>query len=225
MANDIEPLMVAGVALPMRGYLVIHVAGFKRCSDYTTHLFSDGPSVVAVPDRLLPARLHPVGSGEWYEEGWAVGDNFRERFCKWGGASLMYRFYGYDEAVTYIQRLRQRRKRPHEAYSLVYFIKGVGGATRCKPVSFFDDIPVFDAEIEAEIKRNSQAQEDRKRALLEEYPEIDRLKAAYRGLKAYQLSELLKALRSGNTKAAKNGASKSTFYKNVKALKALGLIE
>lgn len=225
MLNDVEPVMVGGLTLPMRGYLVIHVAGFKRHSNYTVHLFSDGPSVVSVPDRLLLARLHPVGSGEWYEEGWAVGDNPRERFCKWGGASPMYRFHDYDEAVTYIQRLRQRRKRPHETYSLVYFTKGVGGAMRCKPVSFFDDILVFEAEIEAEIKQNAQAQEDRKRALLEEYPEIDRLKAAYRGLKAYQLSELLKALRSGNTEAAKSGISKSTFYKNVKVLRTLGLIE
>jgi hypothetical protein len=206
----------------MRGYLVIHVGGFKRISNYTFHVFSSGASV---PDRLLPAEIHERGSTEWYEDGWAVGDNPRERFCKWEGASPMYRFHDYDEAVTYIQRLRQRRKRPHESYSLVYSTKGVGGITYYQPVSFLDDILAFEAEIDAEIKQNAQAQEERKRALLEEYPEIDRLKAVYRGLKAYQLSELLKALRGGDTETAKNGMSKSTFYKNVKELKNLGLLE
>ena len=210
---------------PMRGYLVIHVGGFKRISNYTFHVFSSGESFTSVSDRLLPAEIHERGSSEWYEDGWAVGDNPRERFCKWAGASPMYRFHDYDEAVTYIQRLRQRRKRPHESYSLVYSTKGVGGITYYQPVSFLDDILDFEAEIDAEIKQNAQAQEDRKLALLEEYPEIDRLKAVYRGLKAYQLSELLKALRGGDTETAKNGMSKSTFYKNVKELKNLGLLE
>lgn len=210
---------------PMFGYLVIHVSGFKRISNYTSHVFSDGESFSSVPDRLLPAEIHERGSSEWYEDGWAVGDNPRERFCKWAGASPMYRFHDYDEAVTYIQRLRQRRKRPHESYSLVYFTKGVGGATRYQPVSFLDDILAFEAEIDSEIKQNAQAQEERKQAFLDEYPEIDRLKASYRGLKAYQLSELLKVIRSGDTEAAKKGVSKSTFYKNVKELKNLGLLE
>jgi len=214
-----------GVSLPMRGYLVIHVGGYKRNMNYMAHVFFDGSSTVSVPDRLVPAGIHPVGSPDWYEEGWAVGDNPRERFCKWGGASPMYRFKNYDEAVTYIQRLRQKRKRPHEAYTLVYFLRGVGGAEFSRPVSFLDDIVDFEAELAEAISQEEKARALRRASYLAEYPEIDRLKGVFGSLKAHRLAELLKSLREDGGAKAKQEMSKGTFYRSVQELRNLGLIE
>lgn len=225
MANDVGPETIGDGVLTMPGYLVIHVAGFKRHSNYMAHLYSDGPALISVPDRLVKAKLHPVGSSEWFEEGWAVGDNPRERFCKWGGASPMYRFHDYDEAVTYIQRLRQRRKRPHEAYSLVYFSRGIGGAESCKPVSFFDDIIAFEAELANEVAQADSAKALRHDAYLAEYPEIDRLKAAFGLSKAHRLSGLLKAIRLDGGAAIKKEMSNASFYRGVKELRTHGLVE
>lgn len=217
--------MTESLVSPMRGYLVIHVAGFKRFSNRMHHVFNDGASTHSVPDRLLDARFHPVGSGEWFEEGWAVGDNPRERFCKWGGPSPMYRFHDYDEAVTYIERLRQRRKRPHDAYSLVYFSRGVTGAECCKPVSFFDDIIAFEVELAAEHACFDADKALRRAAYLEEYPEIDRLKEAVGLTKAHRLSELLKAIQLDGGAAIRQEMPKATFYRGVKVLRTLGLVE
>jgi hypothetical protein len=213
------------VSEPLRGYLVIHVGGYKRVSNYTAHVFSDGPTHVSVPDRLVPARRHPVGSEEWYEDGWAVGDNPRERFCKWGGASPVYRFYNYDEAVVYIQRLRQRRKRPHETYSLVYFSRGVGGREFHRPVSSLDAIDDFEAELAKEVSENNEAALVRQAAYNAEYPEIGRLKAAFGALKAHRLSLLLKSLRDDGGVEAKREMSKGSFYRGVRELREMGLIK
>lgn len=213
------------VSDPLRGYLVIHVGGYKRVSNYTAHVYSDGDALVSFPDRMVPARIHPVGSTEWYEEGWAVGDNPRERFCKWGGPSPLYRFRDYEEAVVYIQRLRQKRKRPHEQYSLVYFSRGVGGRECHRPVSSLDEIDEFEAELAKEVSKSNEAAAERRAVLNAEYPEMDRLRTAFGGAKALRLSLLLKSLRADGGVEARQEMTKATFYRGVRELRTMGLIE
>lgn len=213
------------VSDPLQGYLVVHVGGYKRVSNYTAHVYSDGSALVSVPDRLVQARIHPVGSTEWYEEGWAVGDNPRERFCKWGGASPVYRFHDYEEAVLYIQRLRQKRKRPLETYSLVYFSRGVGGREYHRPVSSLDDIEVFEAELARETSESHEAAAERRAAFNVEYPELDRLRTAFGGAKALRLSLLLKSLRVDGGVEARQEMTKASFYRGVRELRGMGLIK
>lgn len=212
---------------PLRGYLVIHVAGYKMVMDHMVHIFSSGSEQLAVPDYLVKAELHPVGSRPWYEEGWAVGENSRERFCKWDWVKAMRRFYDFDEAVTYIYRLRQKRKRPNEEYRLVYFLEGVDGKKNSNPVSSLDDIAVFENQIAAEVDQNRKELELRKQALHNEYPELECLTKAFGPRKAFQLSALLKTIRQdGKARAkARQITSKSSYYRDVQDLRKIGLLD
>lgn len=72
---------------PLRGHLVIFVDGYKMRYSGLFHVFSDGHRSVSVPDSLVPPPDHEVGSDEWWQDGWAVGDNARNRLCK----RLVYR--------------------------------------------------------------------------------------------------------------------------------------
>lgn len=204
---------------------MIHVGGYKMCSDYTVHVFSLGSSPAFVPDRLVPAAVHPAGSMEWYEEGWAVGENSRERFCKWGGAKPMYRFHDYDEAVTYIYHLRQKRKRPNEVYTLVYFTKGLRDIERHRNVSLLDDIIAFEVEISAEIEQHNKNVALSQQNLGEIYPEMDRLIETCGLSKAYRLSSLLKVIRQDGEKIAMQSIPKSSFYRDVRELRKFGLLD
>lgn len=137
----------------------------------------------------------------------------------------MYRFHHYGEAVTYIWSLRQRRKRPHEAYSLVYFSRGVAGTECCRPVSSLDDITDFEAELANKIAQNDRARASQKTFYLTEYPEIERMKEVFGNVKAHRLSELLKAFRLDGGAGIKQEIPKRVFYRGLKELRALGLIK
>lgn len=209
----------------LRGYLVIHVAGYKMILDHAAHIISSGSDYVVVPDRFVKAELHPVGSMAWCEEGWAVGDNPRERFCKWNWVKAMRKFYDFDEAVTYIYRLRQRRKRPNEAYTLVYFLKGVGGKECFMPVSSLDDIAEFENQIAMELDQQRKDDESKRLALENEYPELERLTKSFGARRAFQLSALLKTIRQDGKDKAMQNTSRSTYYRDTRALRELGLTD
>lgn len=209
----------------MRGYLVIHVAGYKMVIDHAAHIIPSGSGYVVVPDRFVKAELHSVGSMAWCEEGWAVGDNPRERFCKWNWVKAMRKFHDFDEAVTYIYRLRQKRKRPNEAYTLVYFSKGVGGKESFTPVSSLEDIIKFEAEIAAELEQHSTDKQLKLQALQNEYPELETLIKAFGAIKAFKLSLLLKAIREEGKDKAMQNTSKATYYRYTQELRDVGLLD
>lgn len=210
---------------PLRGYLVIHVGGYKMFHDNAGHVYTSGSDTIIAPDRLVEAERHPVGSMLWYEEGWAVGDNPRERFCKWNWFKPMRKFHDFDEAVTYIYRLRQKRKRPNETYSLVYFLKGVGCKDCCEQVSSFEDIARFEKEVAAELEQHIVELESRRQVLRDEYPEFDRLKELFGPRRALSLSGLLKTIRRDGEEKAMQGMAQSTYFRNARELRKLGLIE
>lgn len=209
----------------MEGYLVIHISGFKYRYDHLFHVYPEGSSVLAIPDRVIPGRRYPVGSTEWYEHGWAVGDNPRRRFCKWAGARPKYRFHEFDEAVFYIQRLRQRRKRLHESYSLVYCILDPDKKEHCLPVSSLDDIGSFEAELAREKAATEKAKLINQAAHLAEYPAINRLKEVFGLSKAYALSKFLKSYNLDNGVELKRSMPSGSFYRCCKQLRQLGLIK
>ena len=134
----------------MRDYLIIHNGGFRRKSDYAAQIFFQGDQMISVPDRLVEAPVYGPADLGWAEEGWAVGDNPRDRFCKWMSNAPKRRFTDYDEAVRFIYELRQRRKKAHEAYTLVYVSVGSQGKEQFTIVSSMDDIGAFEAQLLAD---------------------------------------------------------------------------
>lgn len=209
----------------LRGRLVIHVAGYKRSMGHMMHVFSAGEEVVCVPDRLVKAELHPVGSMLWLEEGWAVGDNPRERFCKWNWVKSMRKFHNFDEAVAYVYRLRQKRKTKHEEYTLVYSLKNHSGNESFQPISSLADIAQFESEVDAETSKHNEEVKNRQKAIDEDYPELELLRKTFGMSKAFNLSVLLKKIRTEGRGKAMQGMPISTYYRCIKELCKLGLLE
>lgn len=70
-----------------RGHFAVAVSGYKLRLSKTFHVFpAEGGGTVTVPDVLLPATQHEPGSMRWWEDLWVVGDNPRERLCKFPGS-------------------------------------------------------------------------------------------------------------------------------------------
>lgn len=209
---------------PLRGYLVIHVGGYKQVQKQAFHVFSSAPHVV-VPDRLVEAETYPVDTPEWGAEGWAVGDNPHNRFCKWSGNKPILRFTDYDEAVLFIHRLRQKRKRPNEVYTLIYVTRGVSGKYFSEAVSSLDQIAAFEATVAAEVVELEKAQAEYRKQSDAEFPEYARLREAYGYLRARSLSAFLGRVRNEGLEAVKATGPASSFYRNLRDLRAMGLLD
>lgn len=200
------------------GYLMIHVSGYKQISSGTSHMFSDGR---VISDRQMPVPGRTVDSMLWWEEGWAVGDNPRDRFCKWLGGAKIRRYTDFDEATAIVRHLEKTRKKPHEAYTLVYGHTQSDGRERLWPVYTLDDIERIDSQLAIEL---ADAQK-RLQALKAETPGIDELMKHYTPSRALILSMLLKSIKENGRDSVPEGMSRSTFYKQVRELKIVGLVE
>ena len=207
----------------LKGYLTIHVAGYKMNQSQLKHVFMNEGKTVCVPDNLIKAEIHPVGSMLWIEEGWAVGDNPRERFCKWHAGKGMLKFLDLDEAVAYIYRLRQKRKLKQEKYTLIYFLKDHHGREYIEPVFSLEDIAKYEKEVDAETARYNESLKAARKATEEEYPALELIAKSF-GSSAVGLSMLLKVIRNEGTEKAMQGMSKATYYRQVKKLRELGLL-
>lgn len=197
----------------MKGHLVIHVGGYKVVRNYTVVLFDDGR---ALPDWKVPVERHEPGTLHWFERGWAVGDNSRDRFCKYGDRNKMRRFRDYDAAVDFIHRLRQKRKAKREEYRLVYVTTDQGMAYS-HLVTSMDDIEAIDNQIDSEAR----AREVR---MAQNFPELERLKAIYSPSVAASLSMMLANILSTGVENAAQGISKSTYYRRLAQLRAAGVL-
>lgn len=210
----------------MRGYLLIHIGGYKMIYSAVHYAFSVDGVQFSLPDRMVPAERHPTDTPEWADEGWGVGDNPRERFCKWNGPRPKLKFHDFDAAVLYIDRLRQKRKAKKEAYTLVYVLQGLAGRPIFSAVSSTDEIAAFEAAIDQEIENNAIALAQQRAKFVDEYPQLDVLKTHFSGATAFQVSLFLVAIkRDGEKKAlADLTVSKTTAYRWVRKLREIGLI-
>lgn len=180
----------------LRGYLTIHVAGYKMHMSQAGRIIAHEGEMIFVPDRLIKAELHDVGSTSWIEEGWAVGDNPKERFCKWGWIKPMLKFHDFDEAVAYVYRLRQKRKAKREVYTLVCFLKDHQGRENFKPVYSIEDIARYENEVDNETAIYNEALKAARQANDEEYPSLDLIVSSCGVSSVIGLSTLLKAIRN-----------------------------
>lgn len=137
----------------------------------------------------------------------------------------MRRFHNYDEAVTYIYRLRQKRKRPNEVYTLVYLLPAPAGILNCRPIASMDEIEAFEREIDEAKLQHQQTLAERKKALNAEYPELEFIAQHSGTHSAISLSLLLKSIRENGIDITRKHTPRTAFYRGVKELRRLCLID
>lgn len=207
---------------PLRGYLLIYVDGYKYNYKNVIHFFQDDGKLVAAPDALLAPPKYDIGSMEWWEEGWAVGDNDRGRLCKRFYSFKCRKFRDYDEAVAYAYRRQQKFKK--QQHILVYATNGVGGREQLHVVRSMDEIDAIEAKVAAEIEANNQAIAEQKDRWDAEYPKLKLLQNKFGRSMGMTLSALLKELSEKGEEAIRVSRPKSTLARQLKMLRDLGLM-
>ncbi len=153
----------------------------------------------------------------WFNDGWAVGNNARDRYCSRNASDKVRRFKSYDEAVDYI--FKKQRKRPKERFSLVYELDRT-----IELVSSLDEI----LEIDAKEKSEQHAQDSYRRQQSElrevQFPGLDVLRKRVGLVVANNAAELLGLLRNDGESAARERFSKATYYRLRGILKDAGLL-
>ncbi len=153
----------------------------------------------------------------WFNDGWAVGNNARDRYCSRNASDKVRRFKSYDEAVDYI--FKKQRKRPKERFSLVYELD-----RSVELVSSLDEI----LEIDAKARSEQQTQDSYRRQQSElrevQFPGLDVLRKRVGLVVANNAAELLGLLRNEGESAARERFSKATYYRLRGLLKDAGLL-
>jgi hypothetical protein len=206
----------------LRGYLVVFVDGYKVRFANTVHIFSDGEKRVSVPDRLLPAVQHEIDSRLWWEDGWAVGENSRDRLCGRFGGKTLKQFNDFDDAVAFVYRRRQKFK-SHQ-HTLVYVVKDHSGRGQMHVVRSLDEIEDVHLRLEKERQEKKHESESRDKQLNERYPWLNRLEKLYGRKKAWQLSMFLDEIKQKGKPAVMDTMAKSSWYRIKKELAAAEIV-
>lgn len=204
---------------PLVGYLVIYVDGYKLCFRNTVHLFREDGAAYQVPDRLMPPLIHEIGCMDWWIDGWAVGDNARNRLCNRNGNKPLKQFKSYDAAVSFIYR-RQRKHKLHQ-HVLVYVTQVWNGTEKRDVVRSLDDIRAVD-ELRVKEWDEMRACEAEQGA---RYPGLDTLNKRFGYLKALRLADLLRCIRAGTPEDTMTPLTKTTQYRMLKELRGEGLLD
>lgn len=207
----------------LRGYLIIYVDGYRTISKNTIHIISDGKTAYAIPDAKVLPPNHPVDSWEWWEDGWAVGNNDRGRLCKRFGAFKCKPFHDYDEAVAYMSRRQRRFKQ--QRHTLVYVTKSIQDTEKLFVVRSMDEIDAIEKKIAGEVVefQKEEAANQARRAL--RLPHLVQLQERFGRSVGLALSELLGDIRANGLETVKAERPRSTFARQVAKLRESGLME
>lgn len=127
---------------PILGRIEIFIDGYRPKRRDTAHFYFD-PKIRALTsgiDANTPPHQFEIGSREWWDEGWAIGDNKSNVPClRSCGADLKW-FKSYDEASNFAAA--RQKKHQDQRHVFVYVIEDKYG---------FEDRCVIDSaqEIEA----------------------------------------------------------------------------
>ena len=204
---------------PLRGYLVIYVDGYKLCYRNTVHLFREDGVTYQVPDRLMPPLIHEIGCMDWWIDGWAVGDNARNRLCNRNGNKPLKQFKSYDAAVSFIYR-RQQKHKLHQ-HVLVYVTQVWNGKEKRDIIRSFDDIRAVD-ELRVKEWDEMRAREAEHAA---RYPDLEALSKRFGYLKALRLADLLRCVRAGTPAETMAPITKATRYRMLRELREVGFLD
>lgn len=205
----------------LRGYLVIYVDGYKMVDKYLVHVFKEGENTITAPDRLMPPPDYEVGEGDWWYDGWAVGDNARGRLCKRYGVKPLRRFKDFDEAVAYM--FARQKKHRDQRHTLVYVTTGVAGKETLEVVRSLDDIDAVEARIADEIAANEAVFAEYRAKTDAEYPHLRTLQAKHGMSAGWRLSDFLKDVREKGAEAVKASMATSSYYRQIKRLREAGV--
>lgn len=157
-------------------------------------------------------RCLEINSGDdfFWENGWAVGDNDRGRYCSRRAVDKIRKYRRFDDAVRYIET--RRRKRPKERFFLVYVL-----GNNWTRVSSMDEILALDA-VQAGVEVASAEPSERMR---------QRTKLMEMGCSfsmANKLVHYLEVLREEGETAANAGIGPSTHMRYRQLLREAGLL-
>ena len=122
-----------------------------------------------------------------------------------------------------IQNAKAGQKRPHEVYALVYVTIDAQGRECCEPVSSADEIEGIEAHIAAETADSARTREARRAETAATFPEREALPARFGRSRGVTLYAFLGQIRRGGLEDAKSQVSRSTFYRYLAYLRAVGL--
>ena len=205
----------------LHGHLVIFVDGYKYRYKGLTHFVTVDGANYAVPDSVMPAYIHEVGSMDWWQDGWAVGDNSRDRLCARSGSKPLRKFVDYDDAVAYIYARQKKNKKQQQI--LVYVTKSGHGREVRHVVRSMDDIAAIDAANEREVLEIKNEQERRESELKARYPELDLLRQKFKYVKAWELACILADLREKGRDAVMASMPRSSWYRLARQLREAGV--
>lgn len=205
----------------LRGHLVIYVDGYKYHYKALTHFVEQDKKLFAVPDTLMPPPDHEVDSMQWWEEGWAIGDNPTNRPCSRVGTKPLKKFKDWDEAVSFAYA--RQRKYKKQQHTLVYVVKSAFNKEVGHVVRSTDEIAAIDAEIEKEAKEIEAEQQKRIDERNARCPELDLLKQHFGQLKAWMMAEFLHEYRTKGHDQVATTLSRATMYRYIRELKELGI--
>jgi len=205
----------------LKGHLVIYVDGYKYHYRNMVHLISQDGKQYSVPDRLMPPPDEDIDSMAWWENGWAVGENSRDRLCARFGVKPLRKFFDYDEAVSFAYARQQKNKT--QQHVLVYVTKGAHGKEERHVVRSLDEVVAIDAANAKEAADNEAArirQEEERKA---RYPELGLLQQHYGQMKAWVMADRLAEAREKGSEHVMALMPKGSWYRFVRELRAIGI--
>ena len=200
----------------IHGHLVIFVDGYKYHYKNMVNVIPIDGGHLSIPDRLMPAHVDEIDSMDWWHEGWAVGDNSRNRLCKRYGLDGLRKFHNFDEAVQFCYARQQRFK--DQQHVLVYVSKDPLGRDQCNAVRSLDEITAIDNKNEIERQELKVLEAKRDSDTKAQYPELEQFKSIFAPMKAWKIAYRLADIR----KQGRDSIKKSTWYRLKKELKAVG---
>ena len=170
----------------LNGHLVIFVDGFKYHYKHLYHLWVSAGTTHSVPDTLMPADVNEIESMHWWMEGWAVGDNARDRLCKRVGSKSLKKFYDFDEAVRFCYARQKRHKQ--QQCVLVYVYRDATGHEMKQVIRLMDDILAIDAKTEVERQELKVMEAKRAADFNTKFPELEQLTQVFGEMKALRIA-------------------------------------
>lgn len=133
-------------ASSMLGHIEIFIDGFWPKRRDTAHFYFD-PKIRPLTggmDADTPPHQFEIGSREWWDEGWAIGDNKRNVPCLRSCGADLKRFKSYDEASNFAASRQKKHQEQHHIF--VYVIEDECG---------FEDRCIIDSAQEIEAIDNA----------------------------------------------------------------------
>ncbi len=206
----------------MRGYLVVYVGGYKYHYKALTHLIpKEQDETWAIPDTLMPPPVCEVGSPEWWENAWAVGDNPRARLCKPSSGKPLLKFSDFDEAVNFVFRRQQKHKK--QQHALVYIARDALGKDRYDIVRSLDDIAVVDAARDDERQEQAELKAAQAARLDEIFPHLEQLRDLFGNTKATRIAHTIGDIRKSGIDAARAAMPRASWYRFLKDVQQAGI--